>query len=360
MASIPQELIDAIVELVPHRDALKACSLAASRFLVPSQRILFHTLKIHSAGPASADHLIADSPHLGRYTKDLILVLSPPATVADVGYLQQTLINLPNVQRCTIGGYGRDWPVWGELDMITPAVVDFLTSGRLSYVGIEHVLGFPFATLTSLFPCAQTLYLRGISLNMADQDVVAPPTSRIENIILDTGENLETVLLLPQFTFILKKLRTLWMFRFHTRVPELFTLAAPSLTNVMFPMDAFQPYFEGFHIWFPALRVIDLRSAPFHQGAQYHNIEGLGRLVASIRAPNAEEIRFAYIFRARLTHLAADEDKFAPDFWMPYINPAAVAGLTAALATRPSVRTSWSVGFKYEMDERDQENALDG
>ncbi|KAJ7138347.1 hypothetical protein C8R44DRAFT_868647 [Mycena epipterygia] len=92
-ARLAQELLDSIIDDVQERGALKACSLAGRSLVVPTQRRLFRSICLFTAGsflssPPKASHHLASSlsshgardlftmsPHLGSYVKELYLGL---------------------------------------------------------------------------------------------------------------------------------------------------------------------------------------------------------------------------------------------------------------------------------------------
>ncbi|THU93122.1 hypothetical protein K435DRAFT_861816 [Dendrothele bispora CBS 962.96] len=79
---IPQELVDRIIEeLSKDKDSLRACALTCQSFKVPSQKGLFHHIKLKGSDSLNRPLLcerfhsiLQTSSHIAGYVKDLVLV----------------------------------------------------------------------------------------------------------------------------------------------------------------------------------------------------------------------------------------------------------------------------------------------
>ncbi|KAJ6503567.1 hypothetical protein C8R45DRAFT_1091342 [Mycena sanguinolenta] len=108
MAPLPQELVDAMVAMVPDEESLRACALTAASFADPSQRRIFRSMTIREERhtQTGAFKRIADilthSPHLSHHVRSLSLVLKwvpdnwPP--------LESILSTTTRVERLAIQG----------------------------------------------------------------------------------------------------------------------------------------------------------------------------------------------------------------------------------------------------------------
>ncbi|KAK7042627.1 hypothetical protein R3P38DRAFT_322315 [Favolaschia claudopus] len=92
---LPQELIDAIVEEVAE-PSLAACSLAATSFVVSSQRRIFSSMTLRGIRSyEKASRLLAGSPHLGKYVRYLVVDLrGVPENYAEIPIILGPLIEI--------------------------------------------------------------------------------------------------------------------------------------------------------------------------------------------------------------------------------------------------------------------------
>ncbi|KAF7340959.1 hypothetical protein MSAN_02081200 [Mycena sanguinolenta] len=104
MSSIPPELIGLIVSKIDHFPVLKACSLAGSIFCGPSQRILFHSVRLKVPCSPKFCTFLEDSPHVAPYIINLDLLFGPSTPDTALDLLQRIFSRLTNVRRCRIIG----------------------------------------------------------------------------------------------------------------------------------------------------------------------------------------------------------------------------------------------------------------
>ncbi|KAJ6467729.1 hypothetical protein C8R45DRAFT_763176, partial [Mycena sanguinolenta] len=76
MGSLPQELIETIVKLVPDKRTLLSCALTAPSWVDASQRRIFHWMSLQNATKYERfAGILIQSPHLGPYVRRLTLII---------------------------------------------------------------------------------------------------------------------------------------------------------------------------------------------------------------------------------------------------------------------------------------------
>ncbi|KAJ6467853.1 hypothetical protein C8R45DRAFT_1019245 [Mycena sanguinolenta] len=173
MASIPQELIDAIVQRVDDTAALKACSLAGPRLRGSSQRILLRSLALdtsHTQRHAALSTLLTESPHIAAYFSKVVLRVSFSAK-RKVGSLQDVLTRFTNVRRCTIAGeYSTER--WDSMSPLCPTLLDFIQRQPLTELHVFFLQSLPihvFALFVSSAPTVTFYYAVVSSKDQCDE-----------------------------------------------------------------------------------------------------------------------------------------------------------------------------------------------
>ena len=178
MSRLPQELIDVIINQVDDRKTLKACSLVASSFVCPSQRLLFHTVDLDNVVPTPRKkayarflRLLTLNPVLGTYVRSLRLGDGPE----DFGLSRSWIVNAKNLPQLfqflprleifslTFNSDERDWKSIPA--DIRSAFEHLFYLPTVQAVSLDFIRGFPPQLLFGL------MRLKRLSLSFVDVDV---------------------------------------------------------------------------------------------------------------------------------------------------------------------------------------------
>ncbi|KAJ7486588.1 hypothetical protein FB451DRAFT_1553874 [Mycena latifolia] len=169
---IPQELVEAIMGEVDDYESLKSCSLVASTFCEPSQRILFRSLTLDSGDP---DHrrredpsnyrevcgLLTESPHIGPYKNFTIRLPSDRRALAGID--TQVLAKLKRVRHCTITISFICCISWTGLHPeLSSALFAFISGQKFCSLTVRGLDNIPDAVLLSLITAAPRLWFNSI------------------------------------------------------------------------------------------------------------------------------------------------------------------------------------------------------
>ncbi|KAJ7108983.1 hypothetical protein C8R43DRAFT_1043409 [Mycena crocata] len=251
--SMPQELVDAILDDMKDTESLKACALVAHSFRDSSQRNLFHSWTLSVRNYAAGRTLLTESPHLAAYIRRFNLDLPG----VDIG-TKTVLDKLVNVHRFTIEGAGTRW---GRLPALDTAILGFIERQPLRQLHIRSIYGLPHSALALLVSSAPTISFYFVSLQWGFNGDFTSRSSRhvskLDSLLLVNSSEVSEALSSAQFAFSTARLRKVGCFS-HSR---LFTAAAATLEHIRFDLsdsDA-QPLPH-----LPALRFIDFRITQFH------------------------------------------------------------------------------------------------
>ena len=175
MSRLPQELIDVIINQVDDRKTLKACSLVASSFVCPSQKLLFLSVDLDNAIliPRKKAYtrflrLLTLNPLLGTYVRSLRL----GDDSEDFGFSRSWIIhakNLPQLFRLlprleifslTFNSYERNWKSIPEDIRSTFERLFYLPT--VQAISLEFIRGFPLQLLSEL------MRIKRLSLSFVD------------------------------------------------------------------------------------------------------------------------------------------------------------------------------------------------
>ncbi|KAJ7663842.1 hypothetical protein DFH06DRAFT_1128221 [Mycena polygramma] len=205
MTPIPQEIMDRIIDEVDALDAetsprmrrasessLISCSLAASMFLEPSQRRLFQSLHL----PPGSKKLqkVTESPHLGRYVRDLNVSVDDAGAKSDPDLLASVLRLLVGVQRLIIF-ISSSWCNSNFTANYRDALISLLSLPSLRSVTF-YCTGVPSSLILHALACCKEVGLHMIlegpvELSTAkDDDRLAfnsnvPPNALLARLVLD-------------------------------------------------------------------------------------------------------------------------------------------------------------------------------
>ncbi|KAJ7435875.1 hypothetical protein FB451DRAFT_1417815 [Mycena latifolia] len=169
---IPQELVNAIVDLVGDTESLKACSLASPSLCSASQRILLRSLTLKGrfdpSNYVATSTLFVESPHIAQYITNLKIELPHSRTaLAGAHSIPEVLTKLSRVRQCTIEGLTREHCArWYELgEELTSALIDFLGRQPLESLCMFCVQGIPLSGFLPILTCAPTLSFAFVSID---------------------------------------------------------------------------------------------------------------------------------------------------------------------------------------------------
>ncbi|KAF8126467.1 hypothetical protein K438DRAFT_1890520 [Mycena galopus ATCC 62051] len=215
---IPPELFNRIVCDLDTR-SLKACAQTGSVLCAASQPILFRTFTL-SDGPvshvdwstpsfaAALEHL-DESPHIARYITHLKVQLLGYTNPTAPHNLQRVLARLPNVHRFTIVGnsdrYGYLIPGFSSV------VADFVSRRHLDTLRVESLRDVPLSLILRFLTAPRALSLMAVSVQSVHglNPQTPPHVSTVNTLVLDTGTNLDDILVSPTLTSCLADLRHL-------------------------------------------------------------------------------------------------------------------------------------------------------
>jgi hypothetical protein len=177
MPRLPQELIDVIINQVDDRKTLKACSLVASSFVCPSQRLLFHTVDLDNAiltprkkAYARFLRLLTLNPLLGTYVRSLRLGDDSEdfgfsrSWIIHAKHLPQLFQLLPWLEIFSLT-FNSDDRSWKSIPAdIRAAFERLFYLPTVQAVSLEFIRGFPPQLLFDL------MRLKRLSLSFVDVD----------------------------------------------------------------------------------------------------------------------------------------------------------------------------------------------
>ncbi|KAF7378383.1 hypothetical protein MSAN_00264700 [Mycena sanguinolenta] len=198
MGFLPQELIDAIVKLVPDKTTLLACSLTAPSFVVPSQRRIFHWISIQNATECERlAGILTQSPQLGPYVKRLALKIHD--IPADSAPLALILSTTNRVERLVIRGR----IINGKKIELTsnPSLIAFLSLESLLCVGLVKLGDVSSSIVTTVLERCEEVCLSEIDIVLegeADESAGTPSRSIFHLDVYDRTNTIVSFLALPR------------------------------------------------------------------------------------------------------------------------------------------------------------------
>ncbi|KAJ7468102.1 hypothetical protein FB451DRAFT_1258100 [Mycena latifolia] len=177
MASLPQELVDAIIDEVHDKASLKSCALVATTFLPPSQRSIFRSLSVYRQQSQRRQNLVAASgfltasPHLASYVRDMIIEL--PNGGPECAHLEIVLRSIHNVERLVVSGKSVLWTRLGP--GARTALLDSVALPSLSRLHLMNIRGVPVA-LIAVATSIPVISFCGISMDTREE----PPNLSIQ------------------------------------------------------------------------------------------------------------------------------------------------------------------------------------
>ncbi|KAJ6459940.1 hypothetical protein C8R45DRAFT_1030130 [Mycena sanguinolenta] len=193
MAELPQELIDAVVELVPAKDLI-SCALTARAFVERSQWRIFYWMSLSGLpGYERMFGILAQSPHLGQYVRLLVLEIKDiPPGWRPLEVIVSTLVEL---ERVTVRGN------LSELRQ-NPSLINLLSLPSLLCVGLADLIDVPASLITKALETAEEVTLSRISIAAGGQAPAEPPNPTSDFLwhleVFDAFEEILPFLLHPR------------------------------------------------------------------------------------------------------------------------------------------------------------------
>jgi hypothetical protein len=199
MPDLPQELIDAIVDVVPE-SSLGACSLTATAFVVSSQRRLFRWMSLDDIPSYERTaHLLVSSPHLGPYFRYLALVIKD--IPKDYAPLESILAPLTEIEYLTISGDSASAATPNQIAQ-NPCLIDLLSIPTLRCFALQDLVDVPSSIISRALSSFEEVELFRVSIaNEEDQEeeVLSSPGGLWHlNILFDGYESLLPFVLHPK------------------------------------------------------------------------------------------------------------------------------------------------------------------
>jgi hypothetical protein len=170
MPGLPQELIDAIIELVPD-SSLGACSMTATAFVVSSQRRLFRWMSLSNMGAYERTAvLLVTSPHLGAYVRYVAMQIS--SIPADYIHLKSILARLSELERVSIVGYAN--AAQGNQLALNPCLIDLLSLPSLRCIALHHLSDVPSSLIARAFASFEQVSLSHLSITNVPHPTAGP------------------------------------------------------------------------------------------------------------------------------------------------------------------------------------------
>ncbi|KAJ6474956.1 hypothetical protein C8R45DRAFT_1103083 [Mycena sanguinolenta] len=178
MGSLPQELIESIVEQVPDDETLLACALTAPAFVNASQRRIFSSMSLRNINVAAYERvadILPQSPHLSQYVRYLALYINNIPTDWDA--LQLILSTTTPVKRLVI----QAALLRGRVRLsLNPSLIGFLSSKTLVCVALGKLTNVASSIVATLLETCEEICSFEMNI-VLDEDAHAEsplPTSR--------------------------------------------------------------------------------------------------------------------------------------------------------------------------------------
>ncbi|KAJ7882186.1 hypothetical protein B0H14DRAFT_2703918 [Mycena olivaceomarginata] len=237
MASVPQEIIEGIMEEVGDTRSLKACALVASRFRAPTQRVLLRAMTLDDFTPKylAACKFIRESPHVVPYIRDLTVSLTwvVGATPSAIESFGQLLEKLTNVRRlAVIAGC-----TWEALAPVAPAILDFVRQRDIEELCVQSIINLVPSALLLLLSTVNTLSFKGVTIpeDVAPIGINGTIGSTVQSLWLARSDGLRDFLAQPVY---LAALRTLTLTTPPSENEDMLSLVSNTLEHLRFDCKA--------------------------------------------------------------------------------------------------------------------------
>jgi hypothetical protein len=242
MASLPQELVNSIMDHLDDYSSLTSCALVSTSFVVPAQQAIFKSLCLHTSElfprhptPMEASDSLAAFPHLATYIRLLQFDLSRLGS--EVQALESIFLAVRNLERLIIFGAGMRWSsIPSALKM---AIQNIITLPSLYGLHLVFIDDLPSNFIYHAASSVSVLSTYRVSLEQNSEQPRYPfPDLRLTHLILsDSGWRAKIIchLFLPaahSHIARLERLSILMDSECHISDSELLSAIAPSLRHL--------------------------------------------------------------------------------------------------------------------------------
>ncbi|KAJ7119263.1 hypothetical protein C8R43DRAFT_87079 [Mycena crocata] len=359
MPAIPQELMDGILSELDDSHSLKACSVAASKFRVYSQRSLFRSLTLAGkrispdpptmpmqmsqrdfsrANPrcfGATSAFLRGSPHIAPYVKRLTIVLDQHDW--DLENFQKALAELTHVRICEVDGHNRS-----IYDRFPPALasvlLDFFARQPLCTLSFQRLGRIPLPLLLGPAPS-----LKFYAISVAKDAPASPPVQRfnLEQLVLDYhSDELYDLLSRPSFMRCIAPLRRLSLDPQYANCSTVISTAAGTLEHLHFNCTSADGRTTTPLPPLPALRIVEFKLLwPHVSIAPYLSTLSAYLLASTAASPALTEILLTYAY---MSH--SDPLHIPPPNSLSALDKALTAHLGA-----PLIR--WRIASRFDVAE---------
>ncbi|KAJ7259251.1 hypothetical protein C8J57DRAFT_1639882 [Mycena rebaudengoi] len=191
MASLPQELVNSIVDQLDDYLSLTSCALVSTSFVAPAQQAIFKSLCIHTElshrhpTPLAASDSLAAFPHLATYIRLLQFDLSH--LESEVQALESIFLAVRNLERLIISGAGMLYQ--SIAPALQTAIQDIITLPSLSGLHLVSINDLPSDFIYRAASSVSVLSTYCVILEQnSEQPRYALPDLRLTHLILsDSG-----------------------------------------------------------------------------------------------------------------------------------------------------------------------------
>ncbi|KAJ7256937.1 hypothetical protein C8J57DRAFT_1343357 [Mycena rebaudengoi] len=266
MASLPQELVNSIVDQLDDYSSLTSCALVSTSFVVPAQQAIFKSLCIHTElshrhpTPLAASDSLAAFPHLATYLRLLQCDLSH--LESEVQALESIFLAVRNLERLIISGSGMQWS----------SVPSALKIGIQNIIALPSLYGLHLITIYNL--SSDFIYHAASSVSVLSTYRVSPeqnseqprypfPDLGLTHLILsDAGWRARNICDLflpaaPSHTARLERLSVVMDSECRISESELLSAIAPSLRHLSLRIGKSRKAIDLPHL--PLVRTLELK-----------------------------------------------------------------------------------------------------
>ncbi|KAF7326991.1 hypothetical protein MSAN_02492900 [Mycena sanguinolenta] len=171
MSQLAQELIDAIVDLVPDKQSLLACALTAPSFVYASQRRIFHSISIQNVAACNRlAAILTESPHLGRYVR--ILSLKIHGMPLDWACLEPIVSATTSVEQLAIKGSHKKTPLHVNASLLALLLSQSLRCVAFAHLGLSIRNRHRLRWIRNFAPLGYSQFLTYLSISDAASESV--------------------------------------------------------------------------------------------------------------------------------------------------------------------------------------------
>ncbi|KAJ7257078.1 hypothetical protein C8J57DRAFT_1721337 [Mycena rebaudengoi] len=316
MASLPQELINSVVDHLDDYSSLTSCALVSTSFVAPAQQAIFKSLCIHTElsyghpTPLAANDSLAAFPHLATYIRLLKFDLSH--LEHEVQALKSIFLAVRNLERLIISGAGMRW------NSIAPtlkiAIQDIIALPSFYGLHLVSIEGLPSHFLYHAAALISVLSTYSVSLEESEDSHLSPglvSDFRLTDLILsDSGWRTEPLYhrFLAIQTTHLERLTIIMDAESRAYDSEFLSAFTPSLRHLSLRIGRIREPIDLPHL--PLLRSLEIKR---FANARFLDSPGFQPTFSEIAIAfrNLELLTLVFIFTPNLPNSPASPSLFA-------------------------------------------------